>query len=91
MPQGASLMAKRSSTEYCVHTGAPSWHQRRAGHGSAGAMCFSKKIEAMKFLRRVKKLRPNEPAFIVMSKRGLGRGRFGISLSGPSGHGGLHP
>lgn len=24
-----------------VHTGAPSWHQRKAGHASAGAMVYS--------------------------------------------------
>jgi hypothetical protein len=60
---------RRISTQYCVHTGVPSWHQQRAGHGSAGAMCFWMKTEAKRFLRRVKKLRPHEPAFITTSRK----------------------
>jgi hypothetical protein len=54
--------------QYCVHEGRPSWHQARAGGASAGAMCFSTKRKATAFLRRVKKLRPNEPAFIVKQR-----------------------
>ena len=60
---------RRISTEYCVHEGRPSWHQQRAGQISAGAMCFWKKKSATAFLRRVKKLRPNEPAFITTSRK----------------------
>lgn len=60
---------RRISTEYCVHEGRPSWHQQRAGQISAGAMCFFTKRKATAFLRRVKKLRPNEPAFITTSRK----------------------
>lgn len=59
---------RRISTKYCVQEGAPSWHQQRAGAISAGGMCFWKKSEAKAFLRRVKKLRPHEPAFITTSR-----------------------
>ena len=60
---------RRVQTEYCVHTGRPSWHQRRAGHFAAEAMCFWTKREAEQFRRRVLKLRPAEPAFITKERK----------------------
>lgn len=58
---------KATSTEkieYHVHEGRPSWHQSKAGGISGGSMIFGTRAEAEAFLERVKKLRPNEPAFI---------------------------
>jgi hypothetical protein len=61
---------RRISTRYCVHSGSPSWHQRRAGHGSSGADCFWKKSDAQKFMRRVrKKLPAHEPVFITTERK----------------------
>lgn len=62
-------MRRRISTQYCVHTGRPSWHQHRAGHISSGAACFWKKAEAEKYMRGFKKYNPGEPAFIVKERK----------------------
>jgi hypothetical protein len=62
-------MRRRIATEYCVHTGHPSWHQQRAGHGSSGAMCFWTKPEAEKYQRSFKKHHPDEPSFIQTTRR----------------------
>lgn len=67
-----ALMARarrRISTEYCVQTGAPSWHQQRAGHISAGGMCFFQKSKATKYMRNFKKHHPHEPAFITTTRK----------------------
>lgn len=58
-------MAKRKRLEYCVAEGRPSWHQARAGHSYASLACFNRQIEAKQFLARVKRHRPNEPAFLI--------------------------
>lgn len=60
---------RRIATEYAVHTGRPSWHQARAGHYSSAVMLFWRKRDAQRFLRRCKRLRPDEPAFIVTSRK----------------------
>jgi len=54
--------------EYCVAEGRPSWHQSKAGHGYGSLMCFSNKRSAQAFLRRVRKLRPKDPAFLIIAK-----------------------
>lgn len=63
------MVKRRISTEYCVHTGSPSYHQSRAGAVSSSTMCFWKKTEAQKYLRSVKRQRPSEPAFIVPQRK----------------------
>lgn len=60
---------RRISTQYCVQTGRPSWHQQRAGHISAGAMCFWSKKDAKKYQRNFKKRHPDEPAFITTERK----------------------
>lgn len=64
-------MAKRS--EYCVHEGRPSWSQARAGAISAGKMCFTSRRLATGYMRRVRKLRPTETVFLIVSKARGGR------------------
>jgi hypothetical protein len=60
---------RRISTQYCVHTGRPSWHQQRAGHASSGASCFWSKRAAEKYMRNFKKRHPDEPAFIQKERK----------------------
>lgn len=60
-----SKLVKRKRLEYCVATGRPSWHQQRAGASYDGLMCFNRRIEAKRYLSRVKRLRPDEPATLL--------------------------
>ena len=48
-----------------VHTGRPSWHQKRAGHlSSAITSGFDTREEAEEWLRRFQERHPGEPAFV---------------------------
>ena len=58
------------AVEFCVNTGHPSWHQSRAGHASAGAMCFNNGGDAQRYMARFKRRTPGEPAFITRRRRG---------------------
>ena len=60
---------RRISTEYCVQTGRPSWHQQKAGHISSGSSCFWSKKAAKKYVRGFKKHHPDEPAFITTTRK----------------------
>lgn len=57
-----------SDKEWKVHTGHPSWHQRRAGHFSAGIYSCSSEEEAKKYLSDFKEKNPDEPAYIEFPK-----------------------
>jgi hypothetical protein len=54
--------------EWCVEGGRPSWHQQRAGHAYESSMCFREKRKAVAFMKRVAKLRPDEPQHLVKRK-----------------------
>ncbi|HKQ66004.1 MAG TPA: hypothetical protein VJZ73_13400 [Methylomirabilota bacterium] len=50
-----------------VHTGNPSWHQRKAGHASQGAMVYSgadAEREANAYAERYRKLHPSDPCYV---------------------------
>lgn len=54
-----------SNPTWWVEEGRPSWHQARAGHGSAARSGFSSKIQALRYMARSKRLRPHEPLRLV--------------------------
>lgn len=59
----------RGQPEFILHTGQPSWHQRRAGHISAGSTVFHSRGDADGALRRYQATHPGDPAFVVEQKR----------------------
>lgn len=62
------MAKKRIATEWCVMEGEPSWHQRRAGHTHAAITCYWSKKDAVAYMKRIKRKRPNE-SLRLMSER----------------------
>lgn len=56
---------RRISTQWCVQSGMPTWHQQRAGHAFADSSCFWRKDEAKAYMRRLKKHHPNRPMMLT--------------------------
>lgn len=54
--------------KFNVYTGRASWHQRRAGHTTAGITSFSSKDAAEKYAATYRKNHPDEPCYIVEVK-----------------------
>lgn len=48
-----------------VHTGAPSWHQARAGAISAGVVTFDTPAQADEYVTGFRARRPHEPVFVI--------------------------
>lgn len=62
-------------TEWCVAVGRPSYHQARAGHGSAGEMCWSTKLKALRYMANVRRRNKHETMTLIPPRGGLSGGR----------------